>query len=421
LASKTEAEAKTDAEAKAKADAEAKAKADTEAKAKTDAEAKAKADAEAKAKADAEAKAKADAEAKAKTDAEAKAKTDAEAKAKTDAEAKAKPPPHTTRHRNANDYSLRRLDASLRSYPAKLKRRMSEPEANNAQWAKAADELVETAQKALKAGDAEAGWQCLLAAQREELGGYSRAELEYEACALRLEAKDKLASSWRGQAIDEILTLKGDENDKVLKAAVYTATLIRDEHATNVHARVELGRRQLRTLMWTIVVPIVAFFIVLVLWSQCSLYEPFARPVNEQPPSAQVSSRQKVDVAGSLKPAPPGPPGPPGPHDAIWLVGLLVVMGVLGGSVSAVRPLQSVANKRIPEMLAGWEHIVRPLIGGASALVIYFFLASRLMSLSVALGPAALLAVAFASGFSERVIMSAVVGIVGEEKAPSRR
>jgi hypothetical protein len=101
----------------------------------------------------------------------------------------------------------------------------------------------------------------------------------------------------------------------------------------------------------------------------------------------------------------------------IGFVALVAVFGALGACLSAIQSLGRVgAHGRIPEHVASSIiTITRPALGAAAALGVYAIAASGLLNISLEGEEAHLtvLALAFAAGFSERLVLSAVGAATG--------
>jgi hypothetical protein len=108
----------------------------------------------------------------------------------------------------------------------------------------------------------------------------------------------------------------------------------------------------------------------------------------------------------------------------------IALFGLLGGTLSAtLRASDTRLSSRIPEMTAGNRVTFMPiLVGGASAIAIYSFLRSDLTGVFNAEVAKALepdqpftaYAIAFASGFSERLVRRAVEELAGKEQEDSK-
>ena len=97
---------------------------------------------------------------------------------------------------------------------------------------------------------------------------------------------------------------------------------------------------------------------------------------------------------------------------SVGFTALVAVFGALGACLSAIQSLgRAGAGGRIPEHVASSIiTITRPALGAAAALGVYAIAASGLLNISLDEQEAHLtiLALAFAAGFSERLVLSAV-------------
>jgi 8-oxo-dGTP diphosphatase len=111
-------------------------------------------------------------------------------------------------------------------------------------WANAAYEQLNNVQRCLESNDIEGGWFCLHAAQRYAVFGMNQTELANRAYVLREEALK--ISSWRGEAIDNLLAV----SDEQLSAeSVADAMALRNEDSTNQYYKTRVTGDQLRILV----------------------------------------------------------------------------------------------------------------------------------------------------------------------------
>lgn len=233
-------------------------------------------------------------------------------------------------------------------------------------WVDAASAALRDVETALREYDTDGGWRSLHTAMQMELFGIAAArpkELTERAKGLKHEAS-KLEGHWRRKAIEEILP-KADPPQPGDAEKVAYASSILYEHFDNVYYRMAAARRQLAMLGLTTVAAIAALATLISLFSSSF---------------------------------------------GMSLEGILAVLafGVLGAAVSGMLSLARAGNKRIPELLGNWSaSLARLAFGAASALAVYMFLLSGLLNVgTVATG--AVLAVSFAAGFSERLVVRSV-------------
>lgn len=229
--------------------------------------------------------------------------------------------------------------------------------------------LLDAAQDAASGGSTDEGFQLLQFAERLTMPAISEAEFAARTSALRAEVKAKL-SSWRREAAEKLL-----EPEVPSREAVALAQRICDEQGQNEFRKLRVLERQ---LLW------LATFLILDLGTVFALTYP---------------------------------DGLPGKEAAVgWPFPLLIVLlGILGGTISAFTPLRRQAKLRLPELLRAWQLLViRPLVGGASALVVFLLLEANVIRAAENLKPATLLVFAFASGFTERFLVRAIAGLSGD-------
>lgn len=308
-------------------------------------------------------------------------------------------------------------------------------------WVHAALQLLERAFVAVKHGDVNTGWSCYNSAKRLEVLGFDEVQRRALARALQFEAAEKIGS-WRGRAIAALVSEQDDPvafaqdslkvinptidahpqgepltrsdtrlvrrylalalqlvgvdkrrietiesvlfesvEDKIAPSEpiIRLAMELRDESLQNHYWKFHHLRRQLRILSG-------------VLLATVAILIPLA-----------------VANASLLWASPTSRPG------RLWL--LAGLFGILGGCLSAFQSYTSKSLQvRVPELFANAIiTILRPLIGGAAALVAFTFLASGAINLSSNTG-AALLTVAFVAGFSERIILRTVESIGGKDE-----
>jgi 8-oxo-dGTP pyrophosphatase MutT (NUDIX family) len=111
-------------------------------------------------------------------------------------------------------------------------------------WAAAAHEQLNNVQRCLQSNDVEGGWFCLHAAQRYAIFGMNQTELANRAYVLREEASK--ISSWRGEAIDNLLAIS---DDRLTAECVADAMSLRNEDSTNQYYKTRVTGDQLRTLL----------------------------------------------------------------------------------------------------------------------------------------------------------------------------
>jgi hypothetical protein len=249
---------------------------------------------------------------------------------------------------------------------------------NSSSWHHRSGRLLELAKLAHQMGDAEKGWRFLKAADRFSLFGLEPESLKSEANAILAEASDdnKGLSKWRRTAILKALADDSGNLKTSLRAGeVARAKRILDEHQDNVYQKHRILKHRLGILTFI-------SFLLAVLWIA---WPPFSPILATPPQIADAIAGRRVWVAVILT----------------GIIGALV-----SGFSSSVATDQTLA--RIPsELLATTITFARLALAVLSSLAISIFLMSGLLNLpNPSLG--ILLAVAFASGFSDRLLLRAL-------------
>ena len=284
----------------------------------------------------------------------------------------------------------RRLTASVETFEADLNYRLDSDQAlRKLPAAKAIKSRLKTVRKYHQDGEIETAWRCFTSATRLELQLLNETELLTRAQALRQEAgADKLSSAWRSKAIQDLLDSTKIEDQlpsKIddVRLRLSLATFIRDEDADNRYYKVALVRDQ-RSLLLLV---LIACILVL------------------------LGLAASVDWHGDLA------------DPSVGFVALVAVFGGMGACLSAIRSLGQVGGTaRIPEHVASSSiTITRPALGAAAALGVYAIAASGILNIALEDEEAHLtvLALAFAAGFSEQLVLKAVgaaTGSVGQKE-----
>jgi 8-oxo-dGTP diphosphatase len=141
--------------------------------------------------------------------------------------------------------------------------------AGSRSWAAAAHEQLDNVLRCLEERDIEGGLFGLHAAQRFAVHGLNKGELITRAYILREEALK--ISSWRGEAIDSLLSV----NDEQLTAdRLIDAMKLRDEESTNQYYRTRLTGDHLRILLVICSAAVIAFLPFTLLSGQVRLVGP---------------------------------------------------------------------------------------------------------------------------------------------------
>lgn len=273
----------------------------------------------------------------------------------------------------------RRLDGAIRTFEGELGWRTASSGEGSDGWAGPAEALLGEARSCLQQGRREAAWQALLAAQRLSIFGMTAGERQTHATALAAEAGRKLSGSWRGAAIEEAL---GDPASAPDAASLWYATMVRDEAGQNEYRKVAALGDQMTSMGL-----LVGFLLVVLLL---------------------LAAREPLPLDPILA----------GSFEQLVYV---VVFGMLGGAVSVMIPRgQEWQDSRIPEQLAQAVFgQLRPLLGAASAVVVFLAFRANLLPEAITGDDAGalILLLAFAAGFSERLVVRAVENVAGKAEA----
>jgi hypothetical protein len=180
---------------------------------------------------------------------------------------------------------------------------------------------------------------------------------------MREEAKDKLKDSWRGESVQTLLRAN-NKLEVTPKAAAQEALFHLHSHFQNTYFQIYLLRRQVSILALVLAAAVLTTVVV-----------------------AQGGHLYAFDRSAETR------------------VPLVVLFGFLGAALSAIMAARDTPGRtRIPEVhRSGISALIRPLIGGASALPVYALIQSELINVQIADSPeATILAFAFFAGFSER-------------------
>jgi hypothetical protein len=268
----------------------------------------------------------------------------------------------------------RQLASHQRTYRLEVSERILRLGAVKETWAVVTLELLRRSEEELAKGRRDEAWHCFMAAQRMELAALSPEEREYRRTLLLEESSDKL-EGWRSRGIQKLL-----RDATPSAAALMAAQHLRDEHFENEF-------RKMAHLWESFTAITLVMLGLLGLIAGFNIWQPSVAP-------------KEVSVA----------------H--------LMLFGALGGAVSALRPLGSRRRQRLPEVLnLTFINLMRPVLGTAGALAVHLFVAAgggRVLDAALIQGHAAL-ALAFASGFSERLLLSAIASFAGRPSSVRTR
>jgi 8-oxo-dGTP diphosphatase len=242
-------------------------------------------------------------------------------------------------------------------------------------WKARSAGLLEVAREASDDGNAERGWRCLKAADRWRLYGLDTEGLRIEIGPILAEANDEntALSKWRKASILKLLCESDGKPKQEPKARdVVRARRILDEYHDNVYQRMAILRRRLWLLTFASCIALAAWLFLL--------------PISPPPISAATGSSPRMGWLG------------------------IILSGILGALFSgfslsiAADPKKS----RIPaELSASAVNFARLSMGAVAALGVSIFLASGVLSFPRP-GYELMLAAAFVSGFSDRLLMRGI-------------
>ena len=141
--------------------------------------------------------------------------------------------------------------------------------AGDKSWAAAAHEQLDNVLRCLESNDIEGGLFGLHAAQRFAVHGLNKGELITRAYILREEALK--ISSWRGEAMDNLLAVA---DDQLTADRLADAMKLRDEESSNQHYRTRLTGDHLRILLVICSAAVIAFLPFMLLSGQVRLLGP---------------------------------------------------------------------------------------------------------------------------------------------------
>ena len=278
-----------------------------------------------------------------------------------------------------------RLAGDLESYKPQLEKRIAETQSEKAHWAERARELLQKSQEFLNALKIDEGWKAFHTAKRLEINAMN----DHERIALGRELllESTKLNNWRMKTIQKILGDLETENPLAPSPQVLTrAAEIKDEHYNNQYYKNALSRNMFRLLFALLLV----FFtgIILYFWILVGQYE--------------QDFGTRVELSG-------------------YIIGVLL-FGFLGAITSAILFTRYNSQfSRITEISSNSViTLSKVFVGAAFSVFIFLLLKSSLLqgiqifTFSVK-DPLDYFAIAFVSGFSERLAQNAIEAIVGKE------
>lgn len=290
--------------------------------------------------------------------------------------------------------SLQRLENTIPIFRAEMKAIEKSSNAGHGgsdslMWAEQANELLAEAEKAVKTRNAERGWRCLKAADRFTWYGLATVapdllDAKAEAIANEAEGEKKGVTKWRRESIKRLLK---DEEGKLIPAGIkqahrmIEAKRLLDEHYDNVYQKLAILRTRLNVLGGLGLAFLILWFVV-------------------TPPVPMIMSADgRTDAFAALSTAAPA---------KFWFT--VVLAGLLGALLSAFTSAIGTNPKQsdIPaELSTQTITTARLVVAALSAIAVTLFLNSGILSFQQQ-NYALLIAVAVVSGFSDRLLLSAI-------------
>jgi len=266
-------------------------------------------------------------------------------------------------------------------------------------WVQRGRELLDQARAELDEGDVEQGWYYLHAAKRLkthglEAGGDDGTRLG-EAREILTEARDA-SLAWRSDAVEERLaTPAGDLREGCTWDDIRACRELLHEGYQRVHLKRHDLQSQFKYLLRGLITALVVFIVISVLGAA---WDPFPSPFYE------FSADQPAE-------------------SSLFFVYILFA-GMLGASLFGLHSLKNrPASAKTPQHITpGQSTRARIMVGAASALAIFFFLRSDLLTIgpeSVANRGPFLIAIAFVAGYSERFVHSTVESVASVTESES--
>lgn len=242
----------------------------------------------------------------------------------------------------------------------------------------AAREALQRAEIALEqGGDIDLGWKYLMAAQRMEVFSMNQSQLQAKSIVM-LNESEKL-DGWRKDSARDLLSGK---NTSLTSETVYQAALIIDEHYMNQAYKDGLLRSHIVNL-------------TLILSAQILFMIYFHEEIK-----TVFASQSEFSLSNP------------------WMFKAVLLFGLLGGTVSAILAApKSTRSTRVPEMANSIRvTLLRILLGTVLALIFVIilrcglgeFILNQEIFSKIKQNNNFLLLTAFASGFSERLVLNAL-------------
>lgn len=275
-----------------------------------------------------------------------------------------------------------RLRGSLEVYKEELGfyKSMKEP----TEWVDELIKIVERAERHLESAEIDEAWKLLHSAKRLEILSGEVEKLRHRATILEQEAT-KL-NDWRKEAVKKVLITV--DPAPITKEQVFRAQYLIDEFYDNQAYRIKLRRKIFGFLfvLLSLATILIAYLLIL--------------------PDIGLLNKEQLKHIGK-------------PLQVDWLTILLVLaFGILGAafSMAVTFTTQSIGAK-IPDRVIGkYVTYLRPVIGAAAGLIVFVLLKSETIwpefSKEIINNTWLIMSIAFASGFSEKLIIRTIEKVV---------
>jgi hypothetical protein len=243
-----------------------------------------------------------------------------------------------------------------------------------------------------------AAWMYFHAARRAAFRRLSNTELASVVECFRAEGKQKL-SDWRKACFVSLVGEDEFDPDDV-DAAIYARKIL-DEHFENEYRRMAIVRQQIRYATAALVGSLLALAALIVIahcWGHVLGTTDLLSNTVTSSASIQINEAYELlmHFLGGQ------------PLQAVLPLTVIFVLGSFGGALTTLLSLLRGENRSFPdELLQSEVTVARPIIGGASALIVYFTLSAGLLGMNTQ-STAAVFAIAIASGFSETLATGAL-------------
>jgi len=279
-----------------------------------------------------------------------------------------------------------RLAGDIAVFEPQLQKRISDTKGEDEKWIKPAVALLSQAKEFLDAYKIDEGWKSLHTSQRYEF--FAMDKHERLACAKALVKEAEKMNEWRKDGIISLLCSKKDEiTDVPSPEVLFRAAELKDEDYNNQYYMNRLSRNLfwlLSVLLFVVLTSIVAYFFICI-------------------PSFSD------DLAKNLNPVE-------------YLVGI-ILFGTLGALTSAILFTRNLSHSsRIKEISSSQVMVFSKVFIGAGFSVFIFLLLHssiaegiKLFAFSIS-KPLDYFAIAFASGFTERLAQKSMGLIIGNKQ-----